>query len=333
MPAGAGAANSSAPDFVARGRLPDRRLRAPARQARGRALPGVERPDEDRAAAGPAGRADAAELHAGRADARRPAAAADRQRRLRRRALRHRPRLRPAHEPVRGRDGDDDRDGDPEPLRVQPRLPGPAGRRGLRRRRPGGVRPGRRRARPLARPGGDPADEAGRDPGGRDRQRQAVHGRDRLPRRAAGVHRPGPLDRGLDPGLLHRLDGADLRLELRRRRADGLAGVVPVEQLPVRQGDVRDLDHGSDRRSGVRRRRARRRSGRQRRRHHDLELDRGRPDRDLPGHGIERRLRLHRDDRERGAHGRTLPIYNAIDPSASAEQRTASTPSSVATRR
>ena len=38
---------------------------------------------------------------------------------------------------------------------------------------------------------------------------------------------------------------ADLRRRVRRERADRRPGLVPVEQLPDRQGDVRDARHGA----------------------------------------------------------------------------------------
>ena len=52
---------------------------------------------------------------------------------------------------------------------------------------------------------------------------------------------------------------------------------------------------------------------RQRRRHDDLALARGRPDRHVPDDGDGRRLPLHRGLDGRDSTGRTLPIYNAID--------------------
>ena len=114
-----------------------------------------------------------------------------------------------------------------------------------------------------------------------------------------GLHRP----RGSEDAWAssHR-SGHRMRLRVRGWRANGLAGVVPVEQLSLRQGDVRHDDHRPDRRSGVRRRRARRTPDRQRRRHDDLELERGRPDIDLSGHGHQRKLRLHGDVRERDGY-------------------------------
>ena len=231
----------------------------------------------------------------GRPHARRPAAAADRQRRLRRAALRHRPRDRPAGEHVHERHDDDDRDGHREPRRAQPRLPGPGRRLGAGQRQAGQVRAGRVHAGAPGRR--HPADEARRPAAPEAACREDVHGPRRLLRRpAAGLHRSGRVDRGLDPRLLHAgRRHADLRLVLRRRRADGLPGVVPVEQPPVGQGDVRHDAHRADGRHRARRRRARRRSDRQRRRHDHLALERGRPDRDLPRHRVERRVRLQRE--------------------------------------
>ena len=96
-----------------RGRLPARRLRPPPRQARGGALPGLEGADEDRAAAGPAGRAAAPNFTPGARTLGDPLlpqignGGYD--------ALHYDIDLdydRP-DEPVRGRDGDDDGDGRP----------------------------------------------------------------------------------------------------------------------------------------------------------------------------------------------------------------------------
>ena len=93
---------------------------------------------------------------------------------------------------------------------------------------------------------------------------------------------PDGVDRGLDPEPGCPLP-AELQL-LRRRRADGLAGLVSVEQLPLRQGDLRDRDHRPGRPGGARRRRA----GRPPVANGDgtttWSWARGRPDRVLPGH-------------------------------------------------
>ena len=109
-------------------------------------------------------------------DARRPPAAPDRQRRIRRPALRHRSLLRPPHQHLRRRDRPGD-DGacDAEPFRVLARLPGVRRLRGARQGRPGRVRLRRGRARPRPR-SGDPADEARGHPGGGDRRGHAVRG-------------------------------------------------------------------------------------------------------------------------------------------------------------
>ncbi len=50
---------------------------------------------------------------------------------------------------------------------------------------------------------------------------------------------------GLDPGVLPAEPPADLRRRVRGRRADGVAGLVPVEQLPDRQGHLRHPDQGA----------------------------------------------------------------------------------------
>ena len=118
---------------------------------------------------------------------------------------------------------------------------------------------GQRRARPTsrrsdgepldrARSGGHPADEAGR----RRRSRRRAEGghatsRSRSTTRATPqlFTDPDDLDRGLDPGLLSARPAADLRRRLRRQRADGRPELVPVEQLPDRQGDLRHPDHAS----------------------------------------------------------------------------------------
>ncbi len=146
-----------------------RPLQAPGLRAQAGRLRQVEVPEGEGRLEDPAG----SRLHARREDARRRALPADRQRRLRRRPLRDRPALRPGDERVPRRHEDDDhRDRDPEPLRVQPRLPGPRRDLGHRRRAGGGVHAGRRGAGVRARrAGGDAADEADRDPGRGDRSR------------------------------------------------------------------------------------------------------------------------------------------------------------------
>ena len=53
------------------------------------------------------------------------------------------------------------------------------------------------------------------------------------------VHRPGHVVRGLDPRLLPARPASDLRRRVRRQRADGRAELVPLQQLPHRQGDLR----------------------------------------------------------------------------------------------
>ncbi len=63
-------------------------------------------------------------------------------------------------------------------------------------------------------------------------------------------HRRGHLDRGLDPRLLSAQPAPDLRRRFRRQRADRRSELVPVEQLPDRQGDLRHADprpRGQDR--------------------------------------------------------------------------------------
>ena len=213
---------------------------------------------------------------------------------------------------------------DPEPVAVQPRLPGrPADQRRAGRTAP--TRASAGRAVRAARRSGerDPADEAGRRPGGGDPRRVRVHRRGRVRRRAGGDHRHRRLDRGLDPGLLPAVAAADLRRRLRRQRAARRAELVPVEQLPDRQGDLRHSDHGPDGEDGARRRRARRRD-RQRRRHEDLALERGRPDRDLPRRPRPSATSSTRRSRwSRRPTGRTLPVYNAIDATATVPQQTA----------
>ena len=94
-----------------------------------------------------------------------------------------------------------------------------------------------------------------------------------------GDHRSRRLDRGL---------GADRRRRLRRRRAAGLADLVPLQRPPDRQGDLRDLDHGPARDRGDRQRRAARAAAEPpppRHEHGDLARRRRRADGHLPGDG------------------------------------------------
>ena len=125
----------------------------------------------------------------------------------------------PANEPPR-RDHDDQGHRHPGPERLRPRLPRASDHRAHRRRRPRPLRASRSGARGHA---------AGRHP-----QRRGVHGEGGLPRHTAVDHRPGWLDGGL---------GAHQRRRVRRRRAAGLAHLVPVQRPPDGQGDLRDLDH------------------------------------------------------------------------------------------
>ena len=67
-----------------------------------------------------------------------------------------------------------------------------------------------------------------------------VHRGDRLRGHAGGRHRPRRVDRGLGP---------DRRRRVRRRRAAGLAGLVPGQRQPARQGDVRLRGHRARRAS------------------------------------------------------------------------------------
>ena len=92
-------------------------------------------------------------------------------------------------------------------------------------------------------------------------------------------------------------------------RADGRDGLVPEQQPPARQGDVRLPPDGAER---VRRDRQRRAGveGRQRRRHDDLELAHGLPDGQLPVDVDDRALRRH-------------PLHRrdaAVDPSGAAAE-------------
>ena len=242
-------------------------------------------------------------VHPGVPDARRPAAAADRQRRLRRPPLRDRPRLRPGGERLRLGD-DDDR---PRPRRrTSPSSAStsrrPADRRGERRRRRRQLHAGRRE-RAARRPAAEATQPMKLvvDPARRDPERGRLHGQGRATR-ASRRCSPTPTTsiEGWIPACYplsppQTCDGAFVVNE-----PIGRPELVPVEQLSDRQGDLRDADHGR------RPRRPRSGSASSPRKTDngdgtvDLALDRGRPDGHLPDDGDRRRLRLRRglDDRD-----------------------------------
>ena len=185
---------------------------------------------------------------AGSALARRPALPADRQRRLRRAPLRDRPRLRPGDEPFADGTGTTMRAaGDPGPLASsQPRLPG----------RPDRLRGHRRRAaRPFKQVDATPAFSAS-IPDGRPSRRSwssrppqgYVKSGTKFERRRRLQRRPRSAIIDADDsieGWIRACSAAELTLRrlLHRQRADRRAELVPVQQLPDRQGDVRDHDH------------------------------------------------------------------------------------------
>ena len=140
---------------------------------------------------------------------------ADGQRRVRRPALRPRAGLRPGHAGAR-RQGEGHADPDAGPGPVQP---GPAR---LVRRLARGHRQPAGRVLPGGRAGArdHAAAEAARRP--------HLHGRGRLSRRARDRRRPRRQLRGL---------GQEPRRRVRRQRAAGLAGLVPRQRRPERQGD------------------------------------------------------------------------------------------------
>ena len=245
-------------------------------------------------------------LRARREIARRPDLPADRQRRLRRQPLRGRPRLRAGDEPLRRRHADDDhRPGNAGPLPVQPRLPARPGDRlgDGRRRRPDTRGPRRRPAAPQQQPRRHPAGEADDHPGGRDRERQSVRGRRRLPRPAGTDRRLRHLARRMGAGLL---GARPMRRLVHGQRADRRPELVPVQRPPLRQGDVRAPHHRPERLHRDRRRPPGL-PDRQRRRHRDDHLGRGAADGAVPGDRHRRPLRRHDRDDDRPHRRRDDP--------------------------
>ncbi len=114
---------------------------------------------------------------------------------------------------------------------------------------------------------------------------------------------------------------ADMRRRLHRERAERRAGLVPVEQLPDRQGDVRHRDHGA---GGTSRQPAWASSSsqrRQRRRHRDLDLERGRPDLHLPDDSDERAASTTRRQRSRRSlTGRAFPQFKFVEATATPDR-------------
>ncbi len=194
---------------------------------------------------------------------------ADGQRRVRRPALRPRAGLRPGHAGAR-RQGEGHADPDAGPGPVQPRPARLVRRLARGHRQPAGrVLPGGRAgARDHA------AAEAARRP--------HLHGRGRLSRRARDRRRPRRQLRGL---------GQEPRRRVRRQRAAGLAGLVPRQRRPERQGDLRLRDHGA--RGPGRDRQRHPALLRHRRRQDDLALARGLADGELPDDRHQRRLHAH----------------------------------------
>ena len=96
--------------------------------------------------------------------------------------------------------------------------------------------------------------------------------------------------------------------------------MVPVEQLPLRQGDVRHRDHGPERRPGVRRSASsparRSTTATARRRGAGARTTRPRPTWRPPRTAAS----YTETTASEALTGRTLPVYNALDPTASAEQ-------------
>ena len=164
---------------------------------------------------------------------------------------------------------------------VQLRLPGrPRGDQRDRRAAPGPVPVRGRHPEAERRPGGHPAEKAGRHAAALDPAQGGtqVHGGGQLPGHPGADHRSRRVGRRLDPGLLPAGRAADLRRRVRRQRADGGDELVPVQQLPDRQGDVRHAHHRAGLEDRDRHRRARLAPATPGR-YDDLALDRGRPDR------------------------------------------------------
>ena len=129
------------------------------------------------------------------------------------------------------------------------------------------------------------------------------------------------------------------------QRADGRDGLVPEQQPPQGQGDVRLPHHGARRTHTALGNGELVVEGRQRRPHVDVELAHGRADGELPEHVHGRPVRLprpcdrcpRRARRRRAAVGKSgspLEIYNAFETRAEhdAEERTRSRPPTARTR-
>ena len=199
------------------------------------------------------------------ARARRPVLPARGERRLRRQALLPEDRLGPGDEP----DALDRRhhgEGDAGSLALRPRPARILDPAPHRERRAGLVPASRPGARDHAAP--------------RAARRPLLHGRRRLRGRAVDRRRPRRGARGL---------GADRGRRVRRRRAAGLARLVPGERHAARQGDVRLQGHRAARAHRARERRPRGQG--HARRQDDVGLGRGRPDGPVPRHGDGRRVR------------------------------------------